>query len=403
MQDIGSASFKSRADKTSLRKNCNKIFTRFAIFSFICLALSLTFPLICIGGESVGLLTILLSLISGAVILYTSRSFLGIVVVGLFYFAVFSFTGSTAVPALAVSTVALCGIYSALVAETSLPQTSVAVALLPITSFAASFALTGELFISLVPMAAFIPAFVSGITARRNGGRKDVISAFAAAAAIELILASAAYIHIKNGALSPEIIKSSADYLRASTAELLKTAVLRTGNVPLGDEIISEIALLSGEMINCLPGLFAILLLTAGFCVQKIQHSLFERSELEELQNKSGEQLRASSLSALVFIFSHICSFSSGASNDGSVFSYTAMNISLILLPLMLAVGVGFLASLPHKIGFLALAIWIGAIILSGLLSSSVITVLALIGSFYTLIICVDSWAKDHYSKGEDQ
>ncbi len=403
MQNMSSASFEANIGKDHMKSDNAKTFTRFMIFSIICLILSLTLPLIYVGGESAGFLSISLSLIAGAVIIYTSRSFLSVAVYAIGYLSVMSFTGSTVTPAVILSTVVLCGVYSSLVSEFAKPAMTVSVALVPILSFTASYALTGELLISLLPISALIPSAAMGITARCNGGRKAAISAFASASAAELTLSSAAYIYIKNGALNSGLIRSSADYLRSQFREILENAVIRAGNVPLEEEIAAEIELLSQELVNCLPGLLAITLLTAGYCAQKIQHSLFERAELEALQNRSGEQIRATVMSAIVFVIAHICSFTSGASDRGSVFSAAAMNISLILLPLMLSVGVGFLASLPHRIGFLAIVIWIGTVILSAVLSSSLISVFALIGSFFTIVMGVDAWAKEHYSKGEDQ
>ena len=74
-----------------------------------------------------------------------------------------------------------------------------------------------------------------------------------------------------------------------------------------------------------------------------------------------------------------------------------------MLLPLLLCVGFAFLSELPRKIGFLALVVWLAIFGGAFLLSSSVIDIIALVGAFHTLLVNIDLWAEEHYSKGEDQ
>ena len=150
-------------------------------------------------------------------------------------------------------------------------------------------------------------------------------------------------------------------------------------------------------------GLVVAVALTVGFAAQKAEHSLFERFELEKYQNESGATMKASLAAALIFAVAHILSFTSSPTYAPSFLATASQNISLLLLPLLFYVGLGALASLPKKIGFLALAAYIGLVILAGILSISVISVIALCGVCYTIFQNTDSWAKAHYSEGEDQ
>lgn len=403
MQNTGSVDFSAHADNGTKRTQGDKVIARSALLSLICLILSLPLPLLVSMPELARILSLPFSLLAGAVLVYSLRKVSAIAVLTLAFVFLTSYTGSLTLPALILSTAVLCGVYSALVSETEKPFTSVMISLTPIASCAAAFALTGKAIISLLPLALFLPAAVMGPVTRRGGSRLSAISAFAAVCAAEIALISAAHIYIQNRAISAELIGSSADYLQSQIKLALENAILRAGNVALSEDIISQISLMSQEIVNCLPGLTVAILLVAGYFVQKLGGSLFERFELEELQNKAGEQIHASAVSALVYLFAHICSFTSGASGSVSFFSVAATNISLILLPLMLCVGGEFLLSLPRKIGFLAILIWLGAVLLSMLLSGSIIYVVAFTGCFYTVITSVDIWAKEHYSKGEDQ
>ncbi len=403
MQNVSSAEFNVGAKGKSSRMSGGSTVVRSAILSLICIILSLPFPMLLSRHELLAVLSVPISILAGALFVYNLRKLSSIMILALAYVFAVSYTGSVELLMLVLSMLALCGAYSSLVSETAGYVKLLIVVSSPILSCGAAFAVTGDVIISLLPLALYLPSAAMGIAARCKVSRVVAISAFAGVSAIEIAAAALLHIYLQNGALSPALIRSSADHLQAQAVYVLQSAVTTAGNVPLSEDIISQIELLSEEMINCLLGLVSVLLLTVGYFVQKLQHSFFEKAGLEELQNKSGEPIRASVMSALVFLTAHICSFTSGASNNGSIFSSVAMNISLILLPLMLSVGGGFLFSLPHKLGFLAIVIWIGTVMLSAMLSSSLISVLALIGSFYTIVVSVDAWAKEHYSKGEDQ
>ena len=403
MQNTGPIDLRAHADNGTKRTQGDKVIVRSALFSLICLILSLSLPLLVSMPELARILSLPFSLSAGAVLIYSLRKVSAIAVLTLAFVFLTSYTGSLALPTLILSTAVLCGVYYALVSEIAKPFASVMISLTPIASCAAAFALTGEAVISLLPLAFFLPAAVMGLVTRRGGSRSSAISAFAAVCAAEIALIAVAHIYIQNRAISAVLIGSSADYLQSQIILILENAILRAGNVELSEDIISQISLTSQEIVNCLTGITVAVLLAVGYFAQKLGCSLFERFEFESLQNKAGEQIRGSAASALVYLFAHICSFTSGASGTVSFFSVAATNISLILLPLMLCVGGEFLLSLPRKIGFLAILIWGGAILLSMLLSGSIINILALTGCFYTVITSVDIWAKEHYSKGEDQ
>ena len=340
-------------------------------------------------------------LVFGILVLLTSKRFSSIIILGLTLTFFASYTGSAAFVALIIGTVSACGVYSALAAQARKWQISLLV-LIPTVTFASAFALTGDLIMALSSLAIFLPSLAMGSVIRR-GGRASAIACFATVATVETGAVALILIYLQNGYLSLEAIGEAASYFRTVTEEFFTLAIETAGETAISDDVALMVADMAAEMTNLLLGLTCVSVITLGFFAQKIQHALFERFELERLQNQSGAPIRASVMAAIVYAAAYICSFTTGASSAPSFLATAAANISLILLPLLLYVGFGFMTSLPKRIGFLALVAWLGAVGVAYLLSSSLIDIIALIGAFYTLLTNVDAWAEEHYSKGGDQ
>jgi hypothetical protein len=275
--------------------------------------------------------------------------------------------------------------------------------LIPAVAFASTFALTLDIALAIISLLPFLPALAMGISLRCGAGRTGSIAAFAALTAAEIGGIALFLIYTQNGSISLEIIGESATYFKETTIESLTLAIESAGQVAVTDDIILMVETMATEMTNFLIGLTAIVVITLGFFAQKIQHAVFEKLELEKLQNMSGAPIKSSVAAAIVYATAYIFSFTSGASSAPSFVAVAAGNISLVLLPLLLCVGFSFLTGLPRKIGFLSLLVWLGIFVGAFLLSSSVIDIIALVGAFHTLLVNIDLWAEEHYSKGGDQ
>lgn len=304
--------------------------------------------------------------------------------------------------AIIVGTLAVSGLYSALVASSRAIHLPFLISA-PILTYALSLILCRDAWLSCLSLVAFPPALTMGLSSKANRSRAFSIVAYASVAVAELLIAVFAHIYTQNGAISLEIIENAILYLRDGIVWCLKGAIIAAGNSPITEGISIEVNTLANEAVNSLVGLVVAVALTVGFAAQKAEHSLFERFELEKYQNESGATMKASLAAALIFAVAHILSFTSSPTYAPSFLATASQNISILLLPLLFYVGLGALASLPKKIGFLALAAYIGLVILAGILSISVISVIALCGVCYTIFQNTDSWAKAHYSEGEDQ
>lgn len=373
-----------------------------AILCAVVVLCSLALPLSLAETDIATALAWLTCTVVGILCLFISRRLLTVILLAIVYMFILPYMPSPIIISVISGTLAVSGLYSALVASSGAIHLPFLISA-PILTYAAAFILSGDVWLSCLSLVAFPPALAMGLSAKAKRGRAFSIAAYASVAIAELLIAVFAHIYTQNGAISLKIIEEATLYLRDGIVWALKGAITAAGNSPITENISIEVNTLANEIINSLVGLTVAAALTIGFAAQKIEHSLFERFELEKYQNESGVTMTASLAAALIFAIAHILSFTSSPTYAPSFLATASQNISLVLLPLLFYVGLGALASLPKRIGFLALAAYVGLIILAGILSISIISVIALWGVFHTFFVNTDSWAKTHYSEGEDQ
>ena len=377
-------------------------FKQISLLSLMSVLFALMLPLSAIISPATDFLSWIVCIVFGVWIMVTSRKFSSVILLGFAVTFFASYTGSAASVALVLGIVSACGMYSALISSAKGKQIILPI-LIPAITLAGTYVITASFELALFSLALFLPSLVMGIITRCGGGRVTSIAGFAITAMLELCASLIVAMYIFYGAASFEIINEAAGHFTALTEQLLTFAIESASEAALTEDISLFITEIAVEPTNMLFGLTCMIAVAVGFFAQKLQHTVFERFELEALQNQSGAPITASVAAALVYIAAYICSFTTGASSAPSFVAVVAGNISFILLPLLLCVGFGFMASLPRRLGFLAVLAWIGAAAASYLLSSSIIDIIALVGAFYTLIVSIDLWAGEHYSKGGDQ
>ena len=363
---------------------------------------SLTLPLSLAEHGLATALAWITCIATGILCIFVSRKLSTVILLSFVYLFILPYMKSPIIIAIVAGFLAVSGIYSALVASSRAIHLPFLIST-PILTYAAAFILSGDAWLSCLSLVAFPPALAMGLSAKVNRSRAFSIAAYASVAVAELLIAVFAHIYAKNGAVSLEIIENATLYLRDGIVWCLKGAITAAGNLPITESISIEVEALANETVNSLAGLVIAAALTVGFAAQKAEHSLFERFELNKLQYESGATMTSSLAAATIFAAAYILSFTSSSTYAPSFLAIASKNVSLVLLPLLFYVGLVSLASLPQKIGFLALVAYVGLVILAGILSISVISVIALCGVCYTIFLNTDSWAKAHYSEGEDQ
>ena len=371
--------------------------------SLLTVLLSLTLPLASTGSSLTKTVAWVACLACAAMAVYTSRRFSSVVIVSLALTFIISYVGDPTPVAILLGSVIACGIYGAAVAAARRVHVLFLVCA-PLLSVAVTYMMTSSIVLSAFSVVHLIPALAMGLGARRKKSRSHTVALFAIVSAAVLGGTVLLYVYVQNGRISRDVIEYAVEYLRGAIEYTLRSSIERAGAVEINESLILQIREMSTQLVNLLPGIVAVIALTLGFFVQKIACSLFESYGEDDLFEAASAPISASLTAALVFVAAHVFSYTSSASSAPSFFAIASENISLVLLPALMCIGFETMAALPRKIGFLALAAWIGVILASTVLSISIMTVLALIGAFCIFFVRTDSWAKDHYAnKGEDQ
>ncbi len=372
-----------------------------ALFAAASVLFSLLLPILLSGSASATVMSWLVCLTAGILYAFISRKVSTVITLALIYVLVLPYMNSPIPLAMILGAVFTCAVYSSVTAafkKACLPFVISA----PVISYLISLLLTKDPMISLSALVLYPPAVLMGIFTLKKKSRSAVIASFAFVSICELFAAVLIYI-LQKGSLSQETITGVSELLYNNIRALIESAVISAENTVLPSDVALQAGALARELTNAFPGILIAAVLVLGFFVQRTACSVFECFELEELTLDSATPIKASALSALIFAAAHVLSFTSSASHSPSFLAAAALNISIILSPLMICVGLSAMAALPKKLGLLAIPIWIGAVIISAVLSSSLAVLLALVGAFCTVFESVDIWAREHYGKGEDQ
>lgn len=397
----------SRKGENMYRERARRQKDRKTLISYVCMAviipiLSLVLPLSLTGSTAVVPVAWVACMIASAVLVLLVKSFGGIAICTLAITFFLSYLKDPVPVVVVLGTVLTLGLYSAATAAAKKKNLALVIGT-PLLSAALAFAVTQSIPLTLLSLIYLPPALAMGLASRRGLGRTRSIAVFTAVAATELLCAVVGYIAWQNGTFNRDVIENAVIYLQRSIEWALRFAIERSGAVTVDETILIEIRALGTSAINLMPGLVTVAILTTGFFAHKTQCSIFSRCERDALLESSETPITVSCTAAIVFLIAHVFSYTTGASYAPSFVAIAAENLSLILIPALLLIGWEKVAALPKKIGFLAIAVWIGIVLATNALSASIISVLALIGAFCIIFARTDSWAKDHYRKGEDQ
>ena len=380
---------------------------RLSIPSFACMAviipiLSLSLPLSLSGSTAITAIAWVACVISAAMLILLMRSFGAVAICALAITFSLSYLGDPVPIALVLGAIMTCGVYSAAVASATRRHATFVICA-PLLSAALAYAMTASISLTLLSLVWLPPALATGLASRQGLDRTRTVALFTSVAAIELTAAVLGYIAWQNGTVSAEVIEDAVVYTQSVIEWALRLGIERAGLVAIDEALLIQIRSMSASAVNLLPGILSVTLITLGFISHKVECSLFEKYEQDSLLESSSTPVSVSCTAALIFLAAHIFSFTSGASHAPSFIAIAAENISLVLLPALLLVGWDKVSALPKRIGFLAIAVWIGIVLAANALSASLLSVLALIGAFCIILARTDTWARDHYRKGEDQ
>lgn len=360
----------------------------------------LTLPLLISGSPFSAPIAWVVCILSAGVLLFSVRKASGAMIAGLILIFFVSFTGSPQLPALILGSVLAIASGTALICEGKGARLLFP-ALIPLLSYALSYAITGDLLISCLALTLALPMWILGLGCRFKMKRTNVIVLCTAMTVILFTALGAVGIYSLYGELSRACISALTDsigeaflkYTEQTITEVMKTEVTQ----PLRREIISVF----NTYVNMFPGLLVASVLIAVYAAQSVACQLLSSFGLDRCLNDRMLKLSVSVEAAVLFLVAHVLSFTTTSSGGISFVAVVANNVSIMLMPALLMMGIETIRFLPLRfgiIGFFASAI---LLVMMFALSSSFPIILALVGTFFIIVRRIDAWAKEFYGKGD--
>lgn len=270
---------------------------------------------------------------------------------------------------------------------------------IPAIAYILALAATGNAIIALTALYCAPVAIALGLSNRKLLSKTAATVVGAVAYSGVALITVALYLISAYGAISSEIVRLASNDLAASISQYVESSINATGNAMTAD-MVQTLNELTDHLINTLVGCFGAYAFISAYICQSIVLTTSERAGDNV---KSRNYITCDSAAAVIFVIAYLFSFTTGASGGQSLLAAVGSNVSIILTPCLFIVGLKAIRIMPFRLGLIGLLFSIAVFVLIFISSSSFFTVLALAGACYTLIASVDTWAKNHYSKGESK
>ena len=264
----------------------------------------------------------------------------------------------------------------------------------PVSAYLLSFALTGNLIVSAFSLICLPAALGIGIAKRRGASLGTVCISGTAATIISALAVMLIDIVAYYGYLSLDLVRSIIESSQNIAIEFLKIAFTAAGTA-VTDVYAANIADIVSSVMNLLPGVVCMTLLIACY----LSHGICKRAAESADVDGGDSTLTYSTISAIVFIACYVLSFTTDSSGNVAFISTVGANLAFMLLPGLLIIGITALVKMIFKLRLIGL-ILAAALIFATFFFS--LFILALLGAAYTIIVNIDVWAKDHYSKNNN-
>ena len=369
----------------------------------IILASSLVFPAVFSGDDKLASgISIAVCLLCGICFFFSTKRLSGaIFAIMLMAFSVY-FVGSPILPALIFGSLISIGLGSALIRSASNGQAFLFALIFP-AAYALSFVLTRSVNVALFSLILFFPILSMGLAGRLGATKSTSIIVCAAAVVILIAGITVWDIFSTYGQFNREIIDTVADGIKADTITLMEQMLSYSGQVELTETFKRELTTAIDLYINMSAGSLIALALVASYVSHSVHCNIFKSFGMDRYLTEKSTTLTVSVSAAIVFIVAYILSFSTDSHGNISLTAIVGGNLSIILAPVLFITGFSAIKSLPKRFGLFGLIIMIVLLILIFAMFSQLPIILALTGAFSIIFKNVDSWAKEHYGKGENK
>lgn len=312
------------------------------------------------------------------------------------------FVGSPILPALIFGCVISIGSGAALICSAKKWQFAIFALIFP-SAYVLSLLITGNFIISLLSCVMLLPILTLGLSNRFGASKTTSVVLCSATIVIPTICLMIISVISTYGQLDRETVTLIADGIKANMISFTEQMYAYFGQAEITEAFKRELAAAVDSYINMSAGSLIALALTASYAAHSLQCNIFSSFALDRFLTEKSLVLTVSVEAAIIFIVAHIASFATDSFGNTSLLAVVGGNLSLILFPAFLVTGFEAIKALPKKLGLLGIIILILLLILIFTMFSQFPIILALLGSFFVIFQNVDSWAKEHYGKGENK
>lgn len=289
-------------------------------------------------------------LISAVFVCFTIRSPLNIALIAIPAFLLVTSSGSLSLGALALS-VCLGAGYGAFLFTTAgrlwlLP---------PLLSFPLALLGGASLSTAVCTLIPWVLAVVLYWCLERGFTRTQTFCRIAAAALLLLFVLFALHLVLTYGSDNPfPGMTALLGQAREAQTEAIVDWLSRTSTMA-GEQATAAATLLTASVFNVLPAVLIILCLMVAFYADMVALSLFKACGVDDQLEKVVYYFSMTVYAAIVFVAAFLVSLIFGSSTRGEMAAVVAENIYLVMMPMMVYAGFGFVmrALLASRFGFM--------------------------------------------------
>lgn len=398
---FGSPSPDASGLKNDLLKDVKTVPVKVALLlSFAYLASSLSLPFLLAGtGNASYMASWAICILCIPVLYISAKKISHAVWLTVLWFFLSAFIGSPVIPSFFFGTVIATASASVLLCSAD-SKGVIFLAAASTISYVLSAAVTGDYTVSLFSLSFIIPALILALATKKKTGMTSAIALCGLGLALSAIAVLIYRMQLLYGDIGSAGLGLAADSFVDAFVYYTEYALKELNGTLITPAIHQEVLSIAESYVNLAPSILAAICLVLVYLAHSVQRNLFYAYGIDEFLVPQMTALTVSVPAAVVFLISYLLSFATSSSGTVSIIAAIGNNLCLMLTPCLILKGFAALKALPMKLGFWGILI-AGGLIFFILMSPSFLSLLALVGAFFVLIVSIDRWAKDFYGKGE--
>lgn len=271
-------------------------------------------------------------------------------------------------------------------------------------SFVIPLILFKDPMLALSAIIIYLPVFALGISSRNRASATGSVVACTVALVAFIALVIGFTVNDLYGTLSPAVLNQAIDDLIALTVEYAEQGLELFTELEVNEAMHNKLLSEMDSYVNLSFGAITAICSVFAYLAFKIEHSMLDVHGIDSYGDDNLKKITASVITAFLFVIALVLSFSLDPHNNTSIVAVVAENICIILFPALGLMTLEAIRYLPSRLGLLGLILSAAVILLIIVaVFFSFPMIIAVVGAVYVIAVKVDAWAKEHYSKGENQ